>query len=51
MKIERYHEQLDNLTTADIYFGKFEKVMTRREEIKQKTMVIRRRLNLQPVNV
>ena len=48
---ERYHESLGNLTPADIYFGKFLEVMTVREEIKGKTMVQRRRLNLQPVNV
>jgi len=48
---ERYHESLDNLTPANIYFGKFEEVLTRREKIKQKTMRKRRRLNLLPVNV
>jgi len=48
---ERYHESLDNLTPADIYFGKFEEVMTRREEIKRKKLRQRRRQNLQLVNV
>ena len=48
---ERYHESLENLTPADIYFGKEEEVLTRREEIKRKTMRQRRRQNLQPVHV
>ena len=48
---ERYHESLENLTPADIYFGKGEEVLTRREEIKRKTMRKRRNQNLQPVNV
>ena len=43
---ESYHESLDNLTPADIYLRKFEEVMTRRKEIKLKTMVKRRKLNL-----
>jgi putative transposase len=35
---ECYHESLENLTPADIYFGKVEEVLTRREEIMRKTM-------------
>jgi transposase InsO family protein len=48
---ERYHESLDNLTPADIYFGKEEEVKTRREEIKRKTMWQRRSQNLQLAHV
>ena len=48
---ERYHESLDNVTPADIYFGKFEEVLTRREETKRKTMQQRRSQNLQPIHV
>lgn len=48
---ERYHESLDNLTPADIYFGKFEEVLSRREETKRKTMQQRRSQNLLPVHV
>ena len=48
---ERYHESLENLTPADIYFGKVEEVLTRREEIMRNTMRQRRRQNLQPVHV
>jgi putative transposase len=47
---ERYHESLENLTPADIYFGKVEEVLTRREEIKRKIFQQRRMQNLQPVH-
>lgn len=46
---ERYHEALDNLTPADVYFGRPEEVLTRREMIKQQTLLERRRLNLRAV--
>jgi putative transposase len=39
----RYHEALDNLTPADVYFGRAKEVMNRREEIKRKTLEKRRR--------
>jgi transposase len=43
---ERYHESIDNLTPADVYAGRKEKVLNAREEIKQKTMNLRRQVNL-----
>ena len=43
---ERYHESIDNLTPADVYAGRREKVLNRREEIKQTTMKLRRKVNL-----
>ena len=43
---ERYHESLDNVTPADVYFGRHEEVLTRRELIKQQTLLERRRINL-----
>jgi putative transposase len=43
----RYHEALDNLTPADVYFGRAEEILTRREETKQRTLQERRRHNLQ----
>jgi transposase InsO family protein len=43
----RYHEALDNLTPADVYFGRVEEVKSRRAEIKQKTLQERRNFNLQ----
>ena len=38
----RYHESLGNLTPADVYFGRAEKILKQREEIKRKTMLKRR---------
>jgi transposase-like protein len=43
---ERYHESIDNLTPADVYAGRREKVLSEREKIKTKTMKLRRRVNL-----
>jgi putative transposase len=39
----RYHESLDNLTPADVYFGRGERTLKRREEIKRRTIEQRRR--------
>jgi HEAT repeat protein len=39
-------EALDNLTPADVYFGRVEEVKSRRAEIKQKTLQERRNFNL-----
>src|SRR5210317_1926015 len=38
----RYHESLKNITPADVYFGRENEILTRREEIKRKTMLTRR---------
>jgi hypothetical protein len=40
---QRYHESLDNVTPADVYFGRAQEVLTRREEIKRQTLEVRRR--------
>ncbi len=42
----RYHEALDNLTPEDVYFGREEKIKTRREKIKEATLRHRRKWNL-----
>ncbi len=42
---ERYHESLDNMFPADVYFGRAEEVKSRREQIKQATLEKRRRLH------
>lgn len=39
----RYHESLDNLTPADVYFGRGQKILDMRKEIKRKTIEQRRR--------
>jgi putative transposase len=46
---QRYHESLDNVTPADVFFGRQEEVLTQREIIKQQTLLDRRSLNLHPV--
>jgi putative transposase len=38
----RYHESLNNLTPADVYFGRDKEILKKREKIKQKTMIQRR---------
>lgn len=43
---ERFHESLDNVTPADVYFGKREQILKRRKAIKQQTLRLRRRLYL-----
>ena len=41
----RYHESLDNLTPADVYFGRGQRVLNARREIKRKTITERRKLH------
>src|SRR6266536_5889199 len=45
----RYHESLDNLTPADVYFGRGQAILKRREKIKRKTIEQRRRLHQQAI--
>src|SRR6266511_2050652 len=45
----RYHESLDNLTPADVYFGRGQAILERREKIKRKTIEQRRRLHQQQI--
>lgn len=39
---ERYHESLKNLTPADVYFGRGDEILKKREEIKKRTLLKRR---------
>ena len=42
----RYHESLDNVTPADMFFGRHQDILSRRESIKQRTLAQRRIANL-----
>lgn len=39
---QRYHESINNLTPADVYFGRGQAILKKRERIKRKTMDQRR---------
>jgi hypothetical protein len=41
----RYNEALKNVTPADMYYGHDLEILERREQIKQKTMRLRRKQN------
>ncbi len=41
----RYHEALNNVTPADVYTGKDREILERREQIKRRTMKLRRQVN------
>jgi hypothetical protein len=40
---KRYHESLDNVTPADVYFGRQYEVLTERSKIKRRTMERRKK--------
>ncbi len=44
---ERYHESLDNLTSADVYYDRGKKILSMRQKIKRRTLNERRRLHYQ----
>jgi transposase InsO family protein len=41
---ERYHESLNNLTPADVYYGRGQAILDKREKIKQQTLAMRRQM-------
>jgi putative transposase len=45
----RYHESLDSLTPADVYLGRGQVILERREKIKRKTIEQRRRPHQQAI--
>jgi hypothetical protein len=42
---ERYHESLDNLTPADVFYGRGQEILGQRELIKQSTLATRRQIH------
>ena len=42
---ERYHESPDNLTPADVYYRRGEKILSMRRNIEQRTLERRRQLH------
>jgi transposase-like protein len=40
---ERYHESLNNLTPADVYFGRDKEILAKRKQIKKETLIMRRK--------
>ncbi|SFM84594.1 Homeodomain-like domain-containing protein [Nitrosomonas communis] len=41
---ERYHESLNNLTPADVFYGRGHSILNEREKIKHRTLALRRHL-------
>ncbi len=48
---QRYHESLNNVTPADVYFGRDKEVIKKRNKLKEKTLALRRQQYLQRVGV
>ncbi len=45
---DRLHESLDNVTPADVYYGRKEEIVTQRMITKRRTLQQRKRYNLKP---
>ena len=43
----RLHESLQNVTPADVYYGRRPAILSRREQIKRDTLARRKRMNQQ----
>ena len=44
---ERYHESLDNVTPADVYYGRGQEILDQRAAVKYRTLTQRKIHNLQ----
>ena len=42
---ERFHEALNNLTPADVFYGRGEEILELREMIKRNTLVMRKQMH------
>ena len=41
---QRYHESLNNLTPADVFYGRAQSILDKREKIKLRTLATRRQM-------
>ena len=48
---QRYHESLENVTPADVYFGREKEIIKKRNKLKEQSMVLRRQQYLQIVGI
>ena len=48
---DRFHESLENVTPADVFYGKEKEVLKQRKLLKEKTMTLRRQTYLQVAGV
>lgn len=48
---QRYHESLDNVTPADVYFGRDKEIIKKRNKLKEQTLDLRRQQHLQMAGV
>lgn len=46
---ERFHESLDNVTSADVNFGRVKVVLSKRAKFKRQTLDAHRRQHTQPL--
>ena len=44
---DRYHDSLQNVTPADVFYGKEKEVLKKQNRLKEKTLVLRRQNYLQ----
>ncbi len=48
---ERFHESLENVTPADVYFGRDQEIIEKRNKLKEQTLALRRQQYLQIASV
>ena len=48
---QRYHESLENVTPADVYFGREREIIKKRNKLKEQSLALRRQQYLQIVGV